>query len=81
MSRSFGGRSLTTRSPIDDRAAGDLLQPGDRPQRGGLAAPGRADEHHELAVLDVKAQVVNGLDAARVRLFHVIEMICAMAAA
>ena len=56
-----------------DRAAGDLLEPGDGPQRGGLAAPGGTDEYHELAVFDVKAQVVNGLDAACVRFFHVLQ--------
>jgi hypothetical protein len=55
-----------------DGAAGDLLEPGDGPQRGGLTAPGGTDEYHELAVLDVKAQVVDGLDAACVRFFHVI---------
>src|SRR4029077_15952560 len=90
MSRSFGGRSLTTRPPIEmgppvissspamDRSAGDLPHPDGRtnttaPPRGGVPAPGRADEHHELAVLDVETQIIDGLDAARVRLFHVIE--------
>ena len=68
------GRQVVDHPVADrDRAAGDLLQPGDGPQRGRLAAPGGADEHHELAVRDVKAQLVNGLDAARVGLFHVIK--------
>ena len=61
--------------PVADRdgAAGDLLQTGDGPQRGRLAASGRADEHHELAVFDVQAEVVDGLDTACVRLFEVVK--------
>ena len=46
--------------PIADLqlALADVLQPGDHPQQGGLAAPRRADEHHELAVAYL--QVDNG---------------------
>ena len=36
-----------------DDAVADVLEAGDHPQRGRLAAPGRADEHHELAVGDL----------------------------
>jgi hypothetical protein len=50
-----------------------LLQPGDRPQRGRLTAPGRTDEHHELAVGDVQAQIIDGPHAARVRLLHTVK--------
>ncbi len=35
--------------------------------------PGGTDEHHDLAVGDVKAQVVDGLNAARVRFLHLIQ--------
>ena len=56
-----------------DGATGDLLQAGDRPQRGRLAASGRTDEHHELALLHLKVQVVERLDAALVNLVHVVE--------
>ena len=56
-----------------DRARGDLLQPRDGPQRRRLTAARRADQDHELAVLNVQAQPVDGLHAARVSLFHVIE--------
>ena len=67
------GRQVVDDAVADlDRAAADLLQAGDRPQRGRLAAPGRADEHHELAVLDVEAEVVDGPDAARVGLLYVV---------
>ena len=43
----------------EDLARGGLLEARDHPQRGRLAAPGRADEDHELAVLDPQAQVVD----------------------
>ena len=38
----------------EDLALVDLLQPGEHPQGGGLAASGRADEDHELAVADLQ---------------------------
>ena len=60
MSRSFGATSLTTWSPMRS-ATGDVLEPGDHPQRGGLAATGWADEDEELAVVDLEAQVVDRL--------------------
>ena len=42
-----------------DRAGRDLLQPGHHPQRGGLPAPGRPDEDHELAVGDREREVAH----------------------
>jgi hypothetical protein len=57
------GRQVVDHPAADgDRARGDLLQAGDGPESGRLAAPGWADEHHELAVGDVEAQVVDSLD-------------------
>ena len=52
--------------PAADRHAArrDLLEPGDHPQQGRLAAAGRADENHELAVGDRQADVVDGHDIA-----------------
>ena len=44
-----------------DLAAGDLLQPGDHAQRGGLAAAGRADQHDELLVGDLEVDAVHRL--------------------
>src|SRR5690606_38952280 len=41
-------------------ALGDVLQPGDHVQGGGLAASGRADEDHELAVGDGEVHVPHG---------------------
>ena len=64
MSRSFGITSLTTRPPIADLAARDHLEAGDHPQQRGLAAARGADEHDELAVLDVDADAVHDLHGA-----------------
>ena len=64
MSRSLGGTSLTTRSPIEDVAVGDLLQAGEHAQAGGLAAARRADEDEELLVGDLDVEVVDGDDIA-----------------
>jgi hypothetical protein len=50
MSRSAARASLTTLPPISDGRPGDRLQPGDHAQQRGLAAAGRADEHHEFAI-------------------------------
>ena len=43
-----------------DDAVADVLEPGDHAERRRLAAPGRADEHHELAVGDVEIEPVDG---------------------
>ena len=65
---------------VDDLAAdlelaiGDVLESGDHPQRGRLPASGRADEDHQLAVGDVEIQVLDGLEAVRVALGHILEL-------
>ena len=73
MSRSFGGSVLTTRSPMAISPRGDVLEPGDHAQQRGLAAAGRADEHHELTVGDVDADAVQNLDRTE-RLAHVADI-------
>ena len=45
-------------------ARGRLLQPRDHPEQCGLAATGRADEDHELAVLDVEIHALDHLSTA-----------------
>ena len=48
---------VVDRLPVDeDGALGDLLQAGHHAQGRGLAAAGRADQHHELAVRDGQVQ-------------------------
>ena len=73
MSRSREGTWLTTRSPIRTTPSRDLLEPGDHPQGGRLPAARRADEDHELAVLDPEAHVRDGARAVRVDLGDLIE--------
>ena len=72
MSRSLGGTSLTTRSPIRSVPAGDLLEAGDHPQAGRLAAARWSDQDHELAVADLQVEVLHGLEIA-VHLVDVLE--------
>jgi hypothetical protein len=40
-------------------AFADLLEAGDHAQRGGLPAPGRTDEDHELALVDLEVEPVD----------------------
>ncbi|ENN87522.1 hypothetical protein RHSP_44117 [Rhizobium freirei PRF 81] len=42
-----------------DLPAGDVFEAGDQAQKRGLAAAGRADEHHELTIIDLE---VDGRD-------------------
>ena len=51
-----------------DLAARDVLEAGDHAQRRGLAAARRADQHHELLVLDVEIDAAHRLDATVVHL-------------
>ena len=60
MSRSFGGMLVIVAVADEDLALVDLLEPGEHPQGGGLAAPGGADEDHELAVLDLEVDPRDG---------------------
>jgi hypothetical protein len=57
-----------------DPARGHLLQPGEHPQERRLPAAGGADEHDELAVVDLQADVVDCGDPARKLLRHVLEL-------
>ena len=61
MSRSLGSMSLTSAAVDQDRAAADLLEPGDHAQQRRLAAARRADQDQELAVGDVEADAVDDL--------------------
>ena len=56
---------MTTVSPIRISPLGHLLEAGDHPQRGRLPAAGRADEHHELTVLHLEVETVDGTRAVR----------------
>ena len=56
--------SLTTLPSIAMVPAVISSRPAQHPQQRRLAAARRADEHHELAVLDVEADAVDDLGAA-----------------
>ena len=57
-----GGRREVVHDVVADQDAslGDALEPREHAQDGALPAAGRADEHHELAVLDVERELANG---------------------
>jgi hypothetical protein len=56
-----------------DMALGDRLEPGHHAERRGLTAAGRPDQHHELAVRDLEAEIGNGEGAVVVDLRDLIE--------
>ena len=59
-----GGDRIHGLAADQQLAGGDLLQSCDHAQQRGLAAAGRADEDHKLAVLDGERHVTDGLDPA-----------------
>jgi hypothetical protein len=59
------GRDIVDDAVADaERSAGDLLEPGDHPEAGRLAAARRPDQDHELAVADLEIEVLDGLEIA-----------------
>ena len=52
---------MTTDAADEDLALGGLLQPGDRAEQGGLAAPGRAEQDEVLALLGRQVDAVDGV--------------------
>ena len=51
--------------PVDlDRAAVDLLQPGDGAQQGRFSAARRSDHHGEFALRDFEVDAAHGMDLA-----------------
>jgi hypothetical protein len=66
MSRSFGGRSFTTRSPIE--IVPPVISSSPAIDRSAVDFP-----HHELALPHLKVQVVERFHAAAVNLLHVLE--------
>ena len=74
-----GDVAVARRHVVDDPVADlqlalrDLLEPGHHPQRGRLAAPGRADQNEELAVLDTQVQIVDRPRSVGIDLRHSLE--------
>ena len=68
------GRAVVDHVAADlQLAAGDVLEPGDHPQRRRLAAARRPDEDHELAVGDVEVHLLDGFVAVVEDLADVIQ--------
>jgi hypothetical protein len=71
--------ALLRRQVVDDaaadrhRAVGDVLEPRDHAERRRLPAAGGADEHEELAVVDVEREAEDGLHAVVVDLVDLVE--------
>ena len=59
-----------------DLATADFFEPGDQSQQGGLAATGRADEHHELAIADFQVDALDDLAAVEAFLQVVNLQVC-----
>ena len=65
-----GHVAITRRQPFrgptgnGDPAGAGLLQPGEEPKRGRLAAPGRTHEDQQFVVLDLQAEVIHGANSA-----------------
>ena len=58
----FGLKVIDDHAIDLDRAVGDILQTGDHTQSRGFSAAGRADEDHELLVLDIQVKVMDSND-------------------
>jgi hypothetical protein len=54
-------------------AGGDVLEPGDHPERGRLPAAGRADEDEQLSLADLERELLHGLEPVRVALADLVE--------
>ena len=58
MSRLAADRPVMSLPPTMMSAGVGVLQPREQPQRGGLAAAGRAEQHDQLAGLQGQVEVV-----------------------
>ena len=67
------GALLVGALAVDQKfALADFLQPGDHPQRGGLAAAGGTNENNELAFLDFQVEIVHGMETIGVDFIYVL---------
>ena len=73
MSRSFGERALTTRSPIETVPPEIVSSPATIRSAVVLPQPDGPDEHEELAVGDVEREALDGVHVALVDLVDVLQ--------
>src|SRR5438093_171504 len=70
----FRGNLVDDLAADPDLAVGDVLEPGDHPQRAGLAAAGRADQNDELTVRNLQIERIDGLGAVGIDLRQLLEL-------
>src|SRR5205807_443014 len=68
----LGGDVVDDPVADQDPPFADLLEPRQHAQRGGLAAAGGADEHHELLVFDLDVEVLDDREVRGVALDYVV---------
>jgi hypothetical protein len=59
----LGGQVVHHLVPDPDRAFGNVFQPGNHAQQGGLATAGGADQNHKFAVLDIDRHAMHNRHA------------------
>ena len=68
------GAQLVGPLAVDEELpVGDVLQPGDHPQRGGFPAAGRPDKNDELPLVNLQVEVVHRMKAVGVDLIDVFQ--------
>ena len=68
--RDFGMRLRHGLVAQHDGAARKRMEPGHRPQQGGLAAAGRSEDAQELALAHIERDIVDGVNGAGTRLIE-----------
>jgi len=68
-----GGEVVDDAVADPDLAVGDLFEAGEHAQRGRLATARRADQHHQLRVLDLELEVVDRLSPVGIDLGDMLE--------
>src|SRR5262249_45119727 len=68
----LGGDVVDDPLADQDPPFADLLEAGEHPERGRLAAARRPDQDHELLVLDLDVEVLDDGDVGRVALDYVV---------
>jgi hypothetical protein len=73
LARDLVGRAAAHVLAVEDDAPARGDHPGDGAQRGGLAGPVRAEDRHDLALLDVERDALED-DALAVARVHLLDL-------
>ena len=69
------GALLVGPHPVDQEiAAGNVLQPGDHPQRRGLSAAGGPDKNDKLTLIDFQVEIVHRVETVGVNLVDILQL-------